>query len=207
MNNGLWRWLAAWAIGALVLVACGGSAVSSIEEESPAEEAVVAEKPAEQVAQVEIVAEATGQESDEMTIESKDLEIVSDGQAYLSYLAAPTTDGPHAAIVLVHSFNGLEEGYRTMTDQLAAQGFVVLALGWQTFERSPSDATVEQLIADGVAFLTSRADVDSEKLGLTGFCAGGRYTMLFLPQSDAFNAGVAWYGFPYSGSGSGLSLP
>src|SRR5690606_9300126 len=36
-------------------------------------------------------------------------------------------------------------------------------------------------------------------LGLTGFCAGGRYTMLFLPQMDEFESGVAWYGFPYMG--------
>ena len=36
---------------------------------------------------------------------------------------------------------------------------------------------------------------------MTGFCAGGRYTMLFLPQmSDTFKSGVAWYGFPYRGA-------
>ena len=68
-----------------------------------------------------------------------------------------------------------------------------------TFERSPSDDTVRQLVEDSVAFLTARDDVDAERLGLTGFCAGGRYTMLLLPQIDSFQAGVAWYGFPYSG--------
>jgi len=44
----------------------------------------------------------------------------------------------------------------------------------------------------------SRTDVDSTKLGLTGFCAGGRFTMLFLPQVKDFRAGVAWYRFPYN---------
>ena len=38
------------------------------------------------------------------------------------------------------------------------------------------------------------------RIGLTGFCAGGRYTMLFMPQIDAFAAGVAWYGFPNNGN-------
>ena len=142
---------------------------------------------------------AFAQGADGMDITSGDIDIVSDGKAYASYLAAPSTGGPYPGIVLIHSFRGLEQGYRTMTDQLAAEGFVVLALGWQTFEQGPSDATVDLLIRDSVTYLGTRNDVDPERLGLTGFCAGGRYTMLFLPQIDAFKAGVAWYGFPYSG--------
>lgn len=134
-----------------------------------------------------------------LAVESSEVEVMSGDQAYQSYLAAPTEGGPHPAIVLIHSFNGLEEGYRTMTDQLAAEGFVVLAVGWQTFGREVSDDVMEQLLLDSVAFLQAREDVDPERLGLTGFCAGGRYTMLFLPQIEAFNAGVAWYGFPYRG--------
>lgn len=135
-----------------------------------------------------------------LPVEGSDVQVTSGGQAYESYMAAPTEGGPYPAIVLIHSFNGLEEGYRTMTDNFAAEGFVVLAVGWQTFEQSPPDDVMNQLIQDSVAFLTARDDVDPNRLGLTGFCAGGRATMLFLPQIDAFNAGVAWYGFPNNGS-------
>jgi carboxymethylenebutenolidase len=127
-----------------------------------------------------------------------DVEVLSGGQAYASYLATPSEAGTYPGIVLIHSFRGLEEGYRTMTDQFAARGFVVLAVGWQTFEEQPSDDTVRQLLLDSVAFLQAREDV-SESIGLTGFCAGGRYTMLFLPQLKEFASGVAWYGFPYGG--------
>jgi carboxymethylenebutenolidase len=126
------------------------------------------------------------------------VEVTSGGQAYASYLAAPTQAGTYPGIVLIHSFRGLEEGYRTMTDEFARQGFVVLAVGWQTFEEQPSDDTVRQLLLDSVALLQARDDV-SESIGLTGFCAGGRYTMLFLPQLKEFASGVAWYGFPYGG--------
>lgn len=129
-----------------------------------------------------------------------DVEVMSGGQAYQSYLAAPSEGGPYPGVILIHSFRGLEEGYKTMVDQFAAEGFVVLAVGWQTFEQSPSDDTVKQLVEDSIAFLSERDDVDPERLGLTGFCAGGRYTMLLLPQIDALKAGVAWYGFPYNGS-------
>ena len=82
----------------------------------------------------------------------------------------------------------------------------MLTIGWQTFEREPSDETVSQLVQDGVAFLQARDDVDAEAVGLTGFCAGGRYTMLLLPQLDTFKAGVAWYGFPYAGETQPASL-
>jgi carboxymethylenebutenolidase len=127
-----------------------------------------------------------------------DLEVTSGDQAYKSYLAAPSEAGTYPGVVLIHSFRGLEEGYRTMTDQFAAQGFVVLAVGWQTFTQEPTDAVVQQLLLDSVALLQAREDV-SDSIGLTGFCAGGRYTMLFLPQLKEFASGVAWYGFPYGG--------
>ena len=142
---------------------------------------------------------AQAQDDSLLAVDSGAVQVMSADRAYDSYLAAPAAEGAYPGIVLIHSFNGLEDGYRTMTDEFAAQGFVVLAVGWQTFERSPSDAVVAQLVQDSVAFLSARDDVDSERLGLTGFCAGGRYTMLLLPQQDVFSAGVAWYGFPYSG--------
>jgi carboxymethylenebutenolidase len=147
-----------------------------------------------------LAASVGAQAADEsLAIVSEEVAVTSAGQAYESYLAAPAAEGNYPGIVLIHSFRGLEEGYRTMTDQFAAQGFVVLAVGWQTFEQNPGDDVMAQLMQDSIAFLTARPDVDPERLGLTGFCAGGRYTMLFLPQIEAFGAGVAWYGFPYSG--------
>lgn len=145
-------------------------------------------------------------QDDMLAVTSETVLITSEGMDYESYLAFPDAEGVYPGIVLIHSFNGMEQGYRDMTDQFASEGFVVLAVGWQTFERSPSDAVVEQLLLDSIDFLTARDDVDPEKLGLTGFCAGGRYTMLFMPQIEAFNAGVAWYGFPNNGSPSPSDL-
>jgi carboxymethylenebutenolidase len=125
--------------------------------------------------------------------------LLSGGKSYSSYLSAGSVPGRKPGIVLIHSFNGLEQGYKDLVDKLAADGFVVFAVGWQTFERSPSDAVVEQIVRDAVAVLKARDDVDPARLGLTGFCAGGRYTMLLLPRVSDFAAGVAWYGFPNAG--------
>lgn len=128
-----------------------------------------------------------------------DVTVTSGGQAYRSYLAAPASATPKPAVILLHSFNGLEQGYRDLVDEMAAAGYVTLALGWQTFEKEPSDAVVKALVEDGLKYLAARKDVNMNAVGLTGFCAGGRYTMLLLPQIKAFKAGVAWYGFPDQG--------
>jgi carboxymethylenebutenolidase len=141
-----------------------------------------------------------------LAVESSDVDVTSADQAYASYVAAPTEGGLYPGIVLIHSFNGLEEGYKTMVDQLAGEGFVVLAVGWQTFEQSPADDVVNQLVQDSIVFLSAREDVNPDLIGLTGFCAGGRYTMLLLPQIEGLKAGVAWYGFPMRGEPAPVAL-
>lgn len=135
------------------------------------------------------------------TVRGTDVNVTSGGRAYKSYLAAPTSAPTtrKPAVILLHSFNGLEQGYRDLVDEMAAAGFVTLALGWQTFEQEPSDAVVKTLVEDGVKYLGARRDVNVNAVGLTGFCAGGRYTMLLLPQMKQFKSGVAWYGFPDQG--------
>ena len=140
-------------------------------------------------------------------IRSTNVEIMSENMTYPAYLAESTEDGRKTAIVLIHSFNGLEPGYKNITDNLAKEGYIVLSPEWQTFNRTPSDEVMERLLKESVTFLKTKPDVDPNRLGLTGFCAGGRYTMLFLPQMADFRSGVAWYGFPYSTGFANQSKP
>ncbi|WP_048161504.1 dienelactone hydrolase family protein [Methanosarcina sp. 1.H.A.2.2] len=146
---------------------------------------------------VPTVPKASGSASTDTRNET--VNITSEGQTYPAYTAVPAAEGKYPAVVLIHSFNGFEPGYQEIVDRMAADGFVVVAPQWQTYARSPPDSEVEALVRNSVSYLEGRDDVDPEKLGLTGFCAGGRYTMLFLPRIEEFNSGVAWYGFPYSG--------
>jgi carboxymethylenebutenolidase len=117
--------------------------------------------------------------------------IVADGRTYPAYIAVPTTPGTHPGLVLIHSFNGLEPGYKEMCDRIASDGFVVIAPAWQTFNQQAGDPEVEAVVRSSIATLRARPDIDPARLGLTGFCAGGRFTMLFLPQMKDFKAGVA----------------
>jgi carboxymethylenebutenolidase len=121
---------------------------------------------------------------------SEEVTIESGNRTYPAFLAEPT---------VLHSVNGMEPGYRELTTLLAAEGFVVIAPEWQTYEQFPDDEVIEALISDSILYLQGRPEVDAGKIGLTGFSAGGRYVMLFLARIQALKAGVAWYGFPYSG--------
>ena len=143
----------------------------------------------------------------ERPIRSANVEIVSEGLNYPAYLAEPAEAGKKPAIVLIHSFNGLEPGYKNLTDNFAKDGYIVLSPEWQTFNKTPADEVLGGLIKDSVAYLKAKPTVDANRMGLTGFCAGGRYTMLFLPQMSEFRSGVAWYGFPYSGGFANQSMP
>ena len=139
-------------------------------------------------------------------IKNETVQIASGNRTFPAYMAAPTANGKWPGVVLIHSFNGLEPGYKTLVDKFASDGFVVIAPEWQTFNKAPSDEVVGQLIKDSVAYLKAMKNVNTNDLGLTGFCAGGRYTMLFLPQME-FKSGVAFYGFPYSGGFQNESKP
>lgn len=139
-------------------------------------------------------------------VKNETVQIASGNRTYPAYMAAPTAEGKWPGVVLIHSFNGLEPGYKTLVDNFASEGFAVIAPEWQTFNKTPSDEVVGQLIKDSEAYLKATKNVDANNLGLTGFCAGGRYTMLLLPQMD-FKSGVAFYGFPYSGGFQNESKP
>ncbi len=143
----------------------------------------------------------------QVKMKNESVGITSGNITYPAYLSAPDEGGKWPGIVLIHSFNGLEPGYRTLVDNFAGEGYVVIAPEWQTFNKTPSDEVLDGLIRNSVAYLRTRNDVDTNRLGLTGFCAGGRYTMLFLPQMPEFRSGVAWYGFPYSGGFANQSMP
>jgi carboxymethylenebutenolidase len=140
-------------------------------------------------------------------VESKSVHIQSGGKTYPAYVAAPETEKRQPAIVLLHSFKGLEHGYNVLVDRLALEGFVVVAPEWQTHDSKPSDDVVKQLVSDCVAYLGTRVEADRDKLGLTGFCAGGRYTILLTPQMPEFKSAVPFYGFPYGKGFANQSAP
>ena len=150
-----------------------------------------------------VISFSTAQTNEAVVVET--VMVDSGGQSYPAYLVSPDAEGTYPGIVLLHSFRGLQDGYKTFTREFAEAGYVVLAVEWQTFGQQPDDAVVEQLTKDSIDVLQALSNVN-DKLGLTGFCAGGRYTMLLLPQIKTFDAGFAWYGFPNNGEPAAIDL-
>ena len=86
------------------------------------------------------------QENAAEEIKGEKVNISSGSLSYPAYLASPSGEGIWPGVVMIHSFNGLEPGYLSLADRLAAEGYVVVAPEWQTFNRTPSDETLGQLI-------------------------------------------------------------
>ncbi len=47
----------------------------------------------------------------------QNIDVMSGGKAYQSYLSAPEGAAKKPAVILIHSFNGLEQGYKDLTDE------------------------------------------------------------------------------------------
>jgi len=120
------------------------------------------------------------------------------------YLAVPTSDGPHPAVVIIHDLLGLSQDARRITDRFAAEGY--LALSPDLYSRGGRFRCVKSVFkalnaAEGQAFddieaarrlLAARPDC-SGKIGVVGFCMGGGFALVAAGRE--FDASAPYYGF------------
>ena len=119
-----------------------------------------------------------------------------DGSNMRTYVSAPEGSSRVPAIVIVQGQTGVDD-FVQFTRMVASEGFVGAAP--DLYHRDPADCkddpptrrmrlTDRTLIADvnaTVDFLKSHAAVDSARIGIVGFCMGGRAVYLM----SAVNAG------------------
>ena len=123
------------------------------------------------------------------------------------YLTVPEGDGPFPAIVVIQAAGGVDEFIQTVSDRLAGEGYAAVApsLYHRTTEEieRATGRTRRQLLDDPeivtdvnatVAFLQQHASIDSGRLGITGFCMGGRVVWLAAATNPHFKAAVPFYG-------------
>ncbi len=130
------------------------------------------------------------------------------GDAEMSaYLSAPEGEGPFPAMIVIHHAPGVDRFVQEIADNLAGEGYAAIAP--DLFHRI-TDEMVEQtgrskrdqlidpdIVADvnaAVDFLLSHEAVESERLGITGFCMGGRVAWLAACANPCFKAAVPFYG-------------
>lgn len=139
---------------------------------------------------------------------SESLEFRANGGTATGYLARPAEGGPFPAVVVIQEWWGLNDNIRDIANRVAAEGYVALApdLYHGNVTAEPDEAQKlmmalqqEQAVADmnGAVFaLQERDDVDSGRIGATGFCLGGGLALLLAMKNPAVSAAAPFYGVP-----------
>ena len=127
----------------------------------------------------------------------------ADGLNMVAHLAQPHGDGPWPAVLIGHDGVGLDDYQRSRADDLAAHGYVALAmdfLGGQTFFGRPEAmlAQVLPLLADSgrmraigrvaLDVLLATPNVDANKLLALGYGAGGHIVLELAKSGTPFKA-------------------
>jgi carboxymethylenebutenolidase len=131
-------------------------------------------------------------------------EIASDG-AMRCYVTTPSTT-PAPAVVVIQHAGGVDQFVQSMTDRIAEAGFVGIAPDLYHRE-DPNNADDpltrmgrlrdRNIVADvtaSIAHAKTLAEVRADRIGITGFCMGGRVAYLMATQSADLKAAVVFYG-------------
>jgi carboxymethylenebutenolidase len=155
-------------------------------------------------AQTVIHTTADGLEAGTVGIPTADREVPA-------YRAMPTKPGPFPLVLVVQEIFGVHEHIRDVCRRLAKLGYMAIAPELYVRQGSVADmADVKEIIAKvvskvpdaqvmsdldaAVAYAKGTGKAHTAKVGITGFCWGGRITWLYCAHSAEVKAGVAWYG-------------
>ena len=122
------------------------------------------------------------------------------------YSSIPEGSGPFPAVLIAHPASGVGEFTQSIADRLAKAGFVAVAM--DLFHRVTEDMTADgtaknaflddiQIMADintTVDWLRSHDAIDGDRIGVTGFCMGGRIAWLVAANNPYVKAVVPYYG-------------
>ena len=135
---------------------------------------------------------------------------VSDGEIP-AYRAMPQKGSTFPVVLVVQEIFGVHEHIKDMCRRFAKIGYVAVApelyarqgdvskitnindIISQVVSKVP-DAQVMSDLDASVAWARKSSKGDANKLGITGFCWGGRIVWLYAAHSSQLKAGVAWYG-------------
>ena len=127
-----------------------------------------------------------------------------------AYVARPAGAGPFPVVIVVSEIFGVHEYIRDVCRRLARAGYAAVAPAFFVRVEDPAPLTdmgriqqivaaagYEQVMGDVSATLdwVSRQPwANDDKIGITGFCWGGKVVWQACARFAALDAGVAWYG-------------
>ena len=187
--------LSLWGMSVLA-IGCSGNSDSEYVDD-------MAREHADDTAESNAMSEASP--AAEVVTETVDYANVN-GETATGYLARPAgVDGPLPGIIVIHEWWGLNDNIRSMTEQLAAQGYQALAVDLYGGKSADTrDGAMElmsasmektEALTDNVKQAFAYLEGDGQKVGTIGWCFGGGWslqTALALP--DQVDATVIYYG-------------
>jgi carboxymethylenebutenolidase len=140
-----------------------------------------------------------------------DVMIPVEGGGIPGYRAMPATGGRFATVLVVHEIFGVHEHIKDICRRFAKLGHFAVAPELYARQGDVSKLTDIQDVISKVVSKVPDAQVMSDldaavewagktgkgdvgRLGITGFCWGGRIVWLYAAHSPKLKAGVAWYG-------------
>ena len=126
------------------------------------------------------------------------------------YEARPAAAGRYPVVLVIPEVFGMHEHIKDVTRRFAAAGF--LGITFEPYAREggvlhlPDIAAVRKVVdpipddrvmadLDAVAaYAKSHPAAQADRIGVTGFCRGGMYTLLYAAHNPRIKAAVPWYG-------------
>lgn len=133
-----------------------------------------------------------------------------DGFDLPAFVARPEGEGPFPVVIVVSEIFGVHEYIRDICRRLAKAGYAAVAPAFFVRKADPAPlsdmsaimaivaaAGYEQVMGDVAATLDwigQQSWAKSDKVGITGFCWGGKVVWQACARFPMLDAGVAWYG-------------
>lgn len=156
------------------------------------------------VAAQTITTAADGLVAGEVKVPTKDGEMPA-------YRAMPSTGSKFPVVLVVQEIFGVHEHIRDVCRRIAKAGYFAIAPELYARQGDPTKYTdIPKLISEivakvpdaqvmadldaCVAYARSTGKADTARLGITGFCWGGRIVLMYAAHNPAVKAAVPWYG-------------
>ena len=133
-----------------------------------------------------------------------------DGFTLSAFTARPEGDGPFPVVIVVSEIFGVHEYIRDICRRLAKAGYAAVAPAFFVRKADPAPlsdmsavmaivaaAGYEQVMGDVAAtlgWIGLQSWARSDRVGITGYCWGGKVVWQACARFPMLDAGVAWYG-------------
>jgi carboxymethylenebutenolidase len=156
------------------------------------------------------VAAQTVVQTDSAGLTAGDIKIPVSGGEMAGYRAKPASGANFPVVIVCQEIFGIHEYIKDTCRRLAKEGYLAVAPDYYFRQGDPAKAAD---VAGAVAIANKKPDAElmsdldatvrwatttdggnAQKVGITGFCRGGRTTWMYTAHSPSIKAAVAWYG-------------